>query len=406
MESYYSLTDVKKMPHKHFNFYLNLLEEKDSFDFYSPIFNMPKIPLIGSKSYQEKNQYSHNIGKILSLICFQINICQGDEKNEIEHDFSDFKLPFNIKDYLNIDEVIEIDNNTDEPNNTLFFMPKKKLNFYLVFSQIPIYEQNKEEIKEKKEEKKEKKKENNEIKEENEIIEENEIKEINENNIINMKDDKDKNNINQINFVNEEKNENTIDYNNKFDDFGYYENYENYENNNYNNENDKDFEKKFRVYNIIPQFFYINNNEKTFYEIKNMNFQEQITLFNLSNNKYYDIETDQFTKKEFIDINNLRAENSNIILDANNKLIFQDNLKFYLNIVNDISQFYLIYTSYKNDYHSVFYYITCNNDESSKKMEMILNKSQNLKELIDKMENEFENKQVVSNLKKIFKKYK
>jgi len=39
-------------------------------------------------------------------------------------------------------------------------------------------------------------------------------------------------------------------------------------------------------------------------------------------------------------------------------------------------------------------------------MEMILNKSQNLKELIDKMENEFENKQVVSNLKKIFKKYK
>ena len=137
-----------------------------------------------------------------------------------------------------------------------------------------------------------------------------------------------------------------------------------------------------------------------------MNFQEQITLFNLSNNEYYDIETDQFTKKEFIDINNLRAENSNIMLDANNKLIFQDNLKFYLNIVNDISQFYLIYTSYKNDYHSVFYYITCNNDESSKKMEMILDKSQNLKELIDKMENEFENKQVVSNLKKIFKKYK
>ena len=137
-----------------------------------------------------------------------------------------------------------------------------------------------------------------------------------------------------------------------------------------------------------------------------MNFQEQITLFNLSNNEYYDIETDQFTKKEFIDINNLRAENSNIILDANNKLIFQDNLKFYLNIVNDISQFYLIYTSYKNEYHSVFYYITCNNENSKQKMTNILNKAQNIKEIINLMENEFDNKQVISNLKKIFNKSK
>ena len=368
METYYNLIDVKKTPHKYFKFYINLLKEKDPSDFFSPIFNTPKIPLIGSKSKQEKDNYSHNIGNILSLICFQINICQGEEQNEIEHDFSDFNLPENIKDYLNIDEVIEIDNNTDEPNNSLFFMPKKKLNFYLVFTQLPSYEANQEEKNDIKIEKKEKNK-----------------------NTINIEEDKD--NINQINFISEEEDKNNINAYNRFDDYN-------------NNNNDENFQKNFRIFNIIPQFFYINNNEKSFLEIKNMNFQEQITLYNLSDNYYYDIDTDQYTKKEFIDINNLRAENSSITLNDNNKYIFQDNLKFYLNVVNDISQFYLIYTSYKNEYHSVFYYITCNNDKSSQKMETILNKAQNIKELINLMENEFENKQVISNLKKIFNKSK
>ena len=366
METYFNITDVKKTPHKNFSFYINLLKEKDFSDFFSPTFNIPKIPLIGAKSNQEKNPYSHNIGKILSLICFQINICQGEEQNEIEHDFSDFNLPENIKDYLNIDEVIEIDNNTDEPDNNLFFMPKKKLNFYLVFTQLPLYEQNKE------------------IK--------NEIKEEKKENKIHIKKDKEKekDNINKINFISEEEDINNYD-NNKFD--------------NYVN-NDENFEQNFREFNIIPQFFYINNNEKSFLEIKNMNFQEQITLYNILDKEYYDIYTDQYTKKEFIDINNLRAENSSLILNDNNKFIFQDNLKFYLNIVNDISQFYLIHTSYKNDYHSVFYYITCNDDKSSQKMETILTKAQNIKELMNKMENEFENKQVISNLKKIFNKYR
>ena len=378
METYYNLIDVKKTPHKYFKFYINLLKEKESSDYFSPIFNIPKIPLIGSKSKEEKNNYSHNIGNILSLICFQINICQGEEQNEIEHDFSDFNLPENIKDYLNIDEVIEIDNNTDEPNNNLFFMPKKKLNFYLVFTQLPSYEQNQEE--------------KNEIK-----IEKNEIKKEKNENIINIEEDKD--NINKINFISEEKDKNNINDYNKFNDYANYDNYNNQNNN-------EDFQKKFRIFNVIPQFFYLDNTEKSFFEIKNMNFQEQITLYNLSDKDYYDIDTDQYTKKEFIDINNLRAENSSIILNDNNKFIFQDNLKFYLNIVNDISQFYLIYTSYKNEYHSVFYYITCNNDKSSQKMENILNKAQNIKELINIMEKEFENKQVISNLKKIFNKSK
>ena len=347
MESYFSLKEIKKSPHKYFNFYINLLDNKETSDFLSPIFNIPKIPLIGSKNIKEDNNFSHNLGKILSLICFQIDICQGEEKNEIEQAFSDFNLPENIEEYLNIDEVIEIDNNTDEPENNLFFMPKKKLNFYLIITELPEIEK--------------------EIKNKNEFNINNFNNEINE-------EKEEQNNANSINIINEE--ENKI----------------NNENNNYN------------IFNIIPHFFYLNNKEKDLLEIKNISFQKQITLYTILNKNYYDIDKDEDNNKDFIDINNLRAENSNISLDKNNKFVFiPDNLKFYLNIKNDISQFYLIYTSYEDDYHSVFYYITCNNKDSKTKMKIILNDAQNIKEVIEKMENIFQNKQIIYNLKQIFK---
>ena len=356
METDYSLTLIKKKPDKYFNFYINLIDKEDSSKYFSPTFNIPRLPLIGSKTLnQDNNNFSHNFGKILSLICFQIDICQGEEKNEIEHDFKDFVLPSNLEEYLNIDEVIEIDNNTDEPENTLFFMPKKKLNFYVIFTDLPKNEEKKEE---------------NDIKDE--------IKDE-----INIEEE---DNLNKINIIEEEEEKNS----NKFDDKNYY--------------NNKNFEKDFKLFNIIPHFFYINDNEKSLLEIKNLYFQKQITLYNLSDKKYYDIDIDQYNKKEFIDINNLRAESSEIMINEKNKFIMKDNLKFYLNIKNDISQFYLIYTSYENEFHSVFYYITCNNETSKNKMEKILNESQNIKEIIEKMENDFDNKQVVSNLKKLFKK--
>ena len=357
METNYNLTLVKKRPDRNFNFYINLIDHEDSSKFFSSIFNIPRLPLIGSKILNQDNKNSsHNFGKILSLICFQIDICQGEEKNEIEHDFKDFVLPSNLDEYLNIDEVIEIDNNTDEPENNLFFMPKKKLNFYLIFTDLPKNEEKKEE---------------NEIK--------NEIK-----NEINIDDEAEEDNLNKINIIDEEKDSN------KFDKYYY--------------NNSKNFKRDFKLFNIIPHFFYINDDEKSLLEIKNRNFQRQITLYNISDKNYYDIDIDQYKKKEFIDINNLRAESSDIILNENNKFIIKDNLKFYLNIKNDISQFYLIYTYHENEYHSVFYYITCNNDKSKNKMEKILNESQNIKEIIEKMENTFDNKQVISNLKGLFKK--
>ena len=360
MESYYNLTLIKKSPHKFFNFYINRINKENSSDFFSTIFNIPRLPLIGSKianSENNTNTASHNLGKILGVINFQINICQGEDKSEIKHDFNDFILPNNIDEYLNIDEIIEIDNNTDEPENVLFFMPKKKLNFYLIFSALPEISEteNKNEIK-------------------------NEIN-FNQENIINIEENENKININIEDMSSEGKK-------NKFDD------------NYFNNQ----FEKDFKLFNIIPHFFYINDNEQSLLEIKNLNFQKQITLFNISDDDYNDINIDTHGKTEFIDINNLRAESSNIILNENNKFIIKDNLKFYLNIKNDISQFYLLYTFHEDEYHSVFYYITCNNDKAKNKMKTILNEAQNIKELIDKMENNFENKKVIYNLKNIFKK--
>jgi hypothetical protein len=221
---------------------------------------------------------------------------------------------------------------------------------------------------------------------------------INENNIDNDNNfiENDNDNLNKINIIND-KNDNHIK--NKFDQYDEYEEYEEYNDNinGFNNFNKNDY----LIYNIVPHFFYLDDNEKDLLEVKNLNFQEQITLFEINSKKYFDISKDN--NKTFIDINNLRAETSNIILDNKNNFTIKDNLKFYLNIKKNLSQFYLIYTTYKNDYHSVFYYITCNNLETKIKMENILINSKSLKECLSGIENCFGDKNdVVKNLKQLF----
>ena len=307
-------------------------------------------------------------------------------------------MPEHLKEYLNIDEVIEIDNNTDEPNNDLFFMPKKKLNFYFIVSDLPEYpsehvlsnQKNNFEINDINN------KNNNDL---TNIINENYIEDYNKNYIENEND-----NLNKINIINDknDKNNNKNDnyIRNKFD--AYDDEYEEYEEYNGNMNNFNNFNKNdYLIYNIIPHFFYLDDNEKDLLEVKNLNFQEQITLFDINYKEYFDISKDN--NKTFIDINNLRAETSNIILDNNNNFTIKDNLKFYLNIRKNLSQFYLIYTTYKNDYHSVFYYITCNNLETKIKMENILINSKSLKECLSGIENCFGDKNdVVKNLKQLF----
>ena len=396
MESYYKITDEEKQKNEYFNFYLNLLDDQKK-NYINSIFKVPKLPLIGIKN-KNINNNSHSLGKLMSLICFQIDICQGKQGDQIDQLFTDFTLPEHLKEYLNIDEVIEIDNNTDEPNNDLFFMPKKKLNFYFIVSDLPEYpsehvlsnQKNNFEINDINN------KNNNDL---TNIINENYIEDYNKNYIENEND-----NLNKINIINDknDKNNNKNDnyIRNKFD--AYDDEYEEYEEYNGNMNNFNNFNKNdYLIYNIIPHFFYLDDNEKDLLEVKNLNFQEQITLFDINYKEYFDISKDD--NKTFIDINNLRAETSNIILDNNNNFTIKDNLKFYLNIRKSLSQFYLIYTTYKNDYHSVFYYITCNNLETKIKMENILINSKSLKECLSGIENCFGDKNdVVKNLKQLF----
>ena len=413
MESYYKLTEVKKEKHNYFKFFLNLIDNEKDKNFLNKIFNLPKLPLIGIKNEEEKNNNSHLLGKLLSLISFQIDICQGKDKDQINQLFSDFVLPENINNYLNIEEVIEIDNNTDEPEVNLYFMPKKKLNFYFIISELPLYLENTKItnisnnttisnniIKDK---------ENKNIK--NEIDDINEIDFFNDNkdNLNQINDNKQ--NLNKINIINEEKdnnkncinenknvineiNDENINYNYSYNKFDYDNEYEEIEEE--INKNDD-----YLIYNLIPHFFYINDKEDDLFEIKNLFFNKQITLFCLPRKDYYDIDKDN--NKNFIDINNLRAETSNIILNnKNNFKIEPDNLKFYLNIQKDFSQFYIIYASDEDDHHSVFYYITCNNIDARNKMENILNKSLTLKEVIAEIEKYFGKNDIVRNLKTVF----
>ena len=325
MKSYYELLKVQKENKDGFLFFKNLSSISKNEKFINEFFNLPKLPLIGIKN-PNPNSNSHILGKILSMVCFEINICQGENKDKVTQNFTDFILPDNLTQYLNVDEFIEIDNNTYDKENNFFYMPRENLNFYLIISELP-------------------------------------------NNSSKISDDNDLNTINIIhenNIINEKPNNN------------------------------------YSIYNIIPQFFNINDSGEDIMKVRNLNFNNQITLFSIDSENYSDIMTEH--NEEFIDINNLRAENSNIFLNDKNNFILSDNLKFYYDTKKNLSQFYLVNCSIDKDSpHSVFYYITCNNETSKNSMVEILNKAQTLEEFINEMELNFGKCDVVQNLNELFK---
>lgn len=351
------ITESDKEKHQFFHFFINKLEsEKEkNIDFMDKVLNLPKLPLIGcgysnENDKNKSNKSSHKLGKILSLVVFEIDICQGENKNGIISKYSDFNLPVNISDYLNIDEVIEIDNNTEEEDAQLFFMPKNKLNFYFIISGLPNYDSNDE-------------KGNNGNNENNYNYNDNDNDDDNNN---------DGNNINIINICNDEE------------------------------KNNKENNKNFINFNIIPHMYYGKDNAVSLADIQNINYQKQITLFSVSNYEYRDIFTNQ--SKDHIDINNLRGESSGVLYQQGNLIFIPDNLKFLLDTTNNLSQFYVMITSYDQDYHSVFYFITCNSKKSKEKMEKILCQSTNMKEMIVKMKEKFYNDSycVINNLMEMF----
>ena len=297
METLISLKSCQKQTHSIFDFFINKIDEENSKTYIEEFLGLPQLPLIG---HYNGNDYS--LGSVLSLICFQIEICQGEKNDEITSYFSDFNLPKNIEEYLCINKELEIYNHTKNKKLENLFYPKKKLNFYFIISGLPF----------------------------------------------------------------------TLKNNNS-------------------------------IYNIVPHLYYNKNNIIDFSKTKRIVFEKAISLFDIDNSnekKYIDyFDNDKFN----ISINDLRIEYSSLHLKKGSLAFSPNNLKFKLDNSEPLSHFYLIMNDKENDYHSVFYFISCNNEQSELAMKNLLKKSENIKEMIDNIKNDFPNsKEIIDNLKSLF----
>ena len=296
METLIELKSCQKQNHSIFDFFINQIEEENSKTYIEEFLGLPQLPLIGLY-----NGSDYSLGSILSLICFQIEICQGEKNDEIISPFSDFNLPKNLEEYLCINKELEIYNHTKNRKLENIFYPKKKLNFYFVISGLPF----------------------------------------------SLKDDK-------------------------------------------------------NIYNIVPHLYYNKNNIIDFSKTKRIVFEKGISLFDVENSgkKYIDyFDNDKFD----IGINDLKIEYSSMHLKKGSLAFSPNNLKFKLDNSEPLSHFYLIMNDKENDFHSVFYFISCNNEQSELTMKNLLKKSTNIKEMIDILKNDFPNsKDIINNLKSIF----
>ena len=297
MEALISLKSCQKQSHSMFDFFINKIEEENSKTYIEEFLGLPQLPLIG-----HYNGSDYSLGSVLSLICFQIKICQGDKNDEIISPFSDFNLPKNIEEYLCINKELEIYNNTKNKKLENLFYPKTKLNFYFIISGLPFT----------------------------------------------LKDNK-------------------------------------------------------NIYNIVPHLYYNKDNILDFSKTKRKVFEKAISLFDIDDSPskkdidYFD------NDKLAIGINDLRIEYSSMHLKKGSLAFSPNNLKFKLNTDEPLSQFYLIMNDKENDFHSVFYFISCNNEQSELTMKNLMKKSGNFKDLIDNIKNDFPNSEEINdNLNKIF----
>ena len=164
-------------------------------------------------------------------------------------------------------------------------------------------------------------------------------------------------------------------------------------------------EKKiYEIYNMVPHLYYNKNKSIDFSETKRFVFEKAISLFDIdSESDKSDIKL--FENEKFnISINDLRIEYSSMHLKKGSLAFSPNNLKFKLNITKPLSHFYLIINDKENEYHSVFYYITCNDDKTEILMKNILKKSNNIKDLIENIKTNFSNSiDIINNLNYIFK---
>ena len=297
MEPLNKIKTVQKQNHNIFDFFINKLSKETSSTFIEEVLGLPKMPLIG---HYNGNDYS--LGSILSLVCLDIDICQGEKSDELNIPFSDFVLPKNIEEYLCINDELEIPNNTKNKKLENIFYPKKKLNFYFIISSLPF-------------------------------------------------------------ILNANKS----------------------------------------IYNIVPHLYYNKNNTIDFSNTKRLVFEKGISLFDIEKSKTKN-DIDFFDNDKFsISINDLRIEYSSLHLKKGSLAFSPNNLKFIFDNNKPLSHFYLIMNDKENEYHSVFYFITCNKDEYEVTMKNLLKKSNNVKDLVDNIKIEFpDSKEIIDNLNKIF----
>jgi len=303
MESTTKLNECQKEAHQNFDFFINKIEGEKTKTYIEEILGMTKLPMIG---HYNGNEY--NIGNIFSLVCFQIDICQGEKNDEISSKYSDFKLPNNIIDYLNVYEEIPITNNTKNKKHESIFYPKKKLNFYFIISSLPYSPPPK----------------------------------------------------------NSDENTN------------------------------------LKIYNIMPHLYYNKDNDIDFSQTKRFVFEKAICLFDIDEKGKNYISHFKDDKND-ISINDLRIEYSSLHLKKGSLAFSPNNLKFKLDVSEPLSHFYLIVNTKENDYHSVFYFVVCNNEQSEIVMKNILKKSNNVKDIITNLKADFPNsKNINENLSKLF----
>lgn len=119
-----SILKEQKQSHNSFSFFINKNKEEDTFihDFLC----QPRIPLIGK--YQHSD---YSFGSILSLITLTTPLTQSETNKKKE-----INIPLEIIDYLNVNEVLTINNNT-KTKNANFFHPKIFIKFYFAISCSP-----------------------------------------------------------------------------------------------------------------------------------------------------------------------------------------------------------------------------------------------------------------------------
>ena len=124
------ITLCTKTSHCYYKFFINKQCNHSDNSYLQNFLALPSIPLIGH--YQHSN---YSFGNVLFHVTFTYDLLFD---KGIANKYEDFVPPKDITEYLNINEHIDIDNNTKyNKHNSVMFVPKEKVNFHFVISTLP-----------------------------------------------------------------------------------------------------------------------------------------------------------------------------------------------------------------------------------------------------------------------------